>query len=64
MKVSWPYLLDLILGDKKNLSFRPKIYPQNLLQISILCIFLVIRDSKKQQRRGWDYSNFKKGEHF
>ena len=64
MTVSWPHLLDLTLGDKKNLSFRPEIYPQNLLQISILCIFLVVRDSKKQQRRGWDYSNFKKGEHF
>ena len=31
---------------------------------TLLCIYLVVRGSKKQQRRGWDYSNFTKGKLF
>ena len=47
--------------DSSHMSW---IYPQNLLKIFIHCIYLVVRGSKKQQRRGWDYSNFTKGETF
>ena len=47
------------LGDKRTTSPRPEIYPQNLSTQ-----YLVIWGSKKQQSRGWDYSNFTKEEHF
>ena len=47
------------LGDKKTLPPLPEIYPQNL---SIQ--HLVVRGSKNQQRRRWDYLNFTKGETF
>ena len=38
---------------------RLEIYPQNLSTH-----YLVVWGSKKQQRRGWDYSNFTEGEIF
>ena len=38
---------------------RPGIYLQNLSTY-----YLVVRGSKKQQKRGWDYSNFTNGETF
>ena len=56
-----PSLLGLTLGDKRAPPPRPGIYPQNYLLSTHL---LIVRGSKKQQRRGWDYSNFTKGETF
>ena len=53
------YFLDLTLGDKKITPPRPKIYPQKLSTQ-----YLVVWGSKNCQRRGWDYSNFTKGEKF
>ena len=48
------------LGDKRTTLPRPEIYPQNLSKQ-----YLVVWGSKKKQpRRGWDYSNFTKGETF
>ena len=38
---------------------RPEIYPQNLSTQH-----LVVWGSKKSRRKGWDYSNFTKGETF
>ena len=49
---SYPWL-------QENYSPRPEIYPQNLSTQ-----YLVVWGSKKQQKRGWDYSNFTKGEAF
>ena len=40
-------------------DLNPEIYPQNLSTQ-----YLVVRGSKKQQKRGLDYSNFTKGEAF
>ena len=50
-------IFGLTLCDKRTTHPHPEIYPQNL---SIK--YLVKWGSKKQQRRGWDYSNFRKGE--
>ena len=47
--------LALTLGDKTTTPPRPEIYPQNLFTQ-----YLVAWDFKKQQKRGWDYSNFTK----
>ena len=52
-------LLGLTLGNKRTLAPHPEISPQNLSTQD-----LVVRGSKKQQTRGWDYSNFTKGETF
>ena len=47
------------LGEKGPSSPHPETYPQNLS-----AQFLVVRGSKKRQRRGWNYSNLTKGETF
>ena len=54
-----PQFLGLTFGDKRTTPPRPEIYPQNLSTQ-----YLVVCGSKKQQRRGWDYSNFTKEETF
>ena len=45
------------LGVKRTTPPRPEIYPQNLFTQ-----YLVVMGSIKQQKRGWDYSHFTKGE--
>ena len=50
-----PSFLGLTLGGKTTTPPRPEIYPQNLSTQ-----YLVAWDFKKQQKRGWDYSNFTK----
>ena len=52
-------LLGLTLGNKRTPAPHPEISPQNLSTQD-----LAVRGSKKQQTRGWDYSNFTKGETF
>ena len=52
-------LLGLTLGNKRTPAPYPEISPQNLSTQD-----LAVRGSKKQQTRGWDYSNFTKGETF
>ena len=55
---SWKsQLLDFPLGIKRTHPQLHEIYPQNLLQISIP---LVVRGSKKQQRREQDFFKFHK----
>ena len=49
-------MLGLTLSDKRTTPPSPEIYPQNLSTH-----YLVVWGSKKQQRSGWDYSNFTKG---
>ena len=50
------FLLGLTPGVKRTTPTRPEIYPQNLSTQ-----YLVAWGSKKQQSKGWDYSNFTKG---
>ena len=66
MAVSCPHTF--FLGRRKILIFfddiiadimRQEFYPKNLSTVHLL-----VWGSKKQQRRGWDYSNFTKGETF
>ena len=52
-------LLGLTLGNKRTPAPYPEISPQNLSTQD-----LAVRGSKKQQTRGWDYSNFTKGKTF
>ena len=52
-------MLGLTLGDTSTPPPRPGIYLQNLSTY-----YLVVRGSKKQQKRGWDYSNITNGETF
>ena len=52
-------LLGITLEDKRTTTTCPEIYPQNF---SIQDF--VVWGSKNQQRRGWDYPNFKKEESF
>ena len=52
-------MVGLTLADKRTTLPRPEIYTQNLSTQ-----YLVVWGSKKQQRRGWVYSNFTKGETF
>ena len=49
----------LTLSDKRTTPLRPGIYPQNLS-----AQYLVAWGSRKKQSKGWDYSNFAKGETF
>ena len=54
-----PYFLGLTLGEKRTTVPYPEfheIYPQNLSTQ-----YLVVWGSKKQQKKGWDCSNFTKG---
>ena len=62
------FLLEVIIirpspWDKETPPQLHEIYPQNLSQIHTLQ-YLVVRGSKKQQRRGGIFSNFTKGETF
>ena len=50
MTVSWLQLLDFTLGDERTPPTRPEVYPQNLSQISIPCIYLFVRGSKKREK--------------
>ena len=57
------YLLDLPLGDNMILLTQPGIYPQVYHRTPCPAV-LIVRRSKKQQRRDGIISNFTKGETF